>query len=101
MHQLSPIRESITASVQCALCKYVVSYIDSVIQNNKSEAAIEAALEKVCSILPAALKDKCDELVQTYGPLLVQLIEKYGTPDEVCNALKLCNNGTQEHTLCE
>ncbi|CAF3317643.1 unnamed protein product, partial [Rotaria sp. Silwood2] len=83
-------------SPQCALCKYVISYIDNVIQNNKSEAAIEAALEKVCTILPGPIKDKCDQFVITYGPYLVQLIEKYGTPDLVCNALKLCQNGTQE-----
>ncbi|CAF4905027.1 unnamed protein product, partial [Rotaria sp. Silwood2] len=81
---------------QCSLCKYVISYIDNVIQNNKSEAAIEAALEKVCTILPGPIKDKCDQFVITYGPVLLQLIEKYGTPEAVCDALKLCHNGTQE-----
>ncbi|CAF4491466.1 unnamed protein product, partial [Rotaria socialis] len=79
----------------CALCKYIVGYVDIIIQNNKSEAAIEAALEKVCGILPAAIKPACDQFVVTYGPALFQLIQKYGTPDKVCGALKLCNNGTQ------
>ena len=82
-------------SVECSLCKYVVGYIDTVIQSNKSEAAIEAALEKVCTILPASIKPKCDEFVVTYGPVLVQLIQRYGTPELVCNALKVCHNGTQ------
>ncbi|UJR26421.1 hypothetical protein I4U23_007753 [Adineta vaga] len=82
-------------SLECSLCKYVVGYIDTIIQNNKSEAAIEAALEKVCTILPAALKGKCDQFVVTYGPVLVQLIQKYGTPELVCNALQLCHNGTE------
>jgi hypothetical protein len=95
------IEESEIKSAQCALCKYVVTYIDTVIQNNKSEAAIEAALKKVCGILPGPMKDKCDQFVQTYGPVLVQLIEKYGTPDQVCDALKLCNNGTQTLTPLE
>ena len=88
--------EKITTSPECALCRYVVSYVDAVIQNNKSAAAIEAALEKVCTILPAALKPKCVTFVDTYGPILLQLIEKYATPAQVCNALKACNNGTQE-----
>ena len=82
-------------SAECALCKYIVSYVDSVIQNNKSAAAIDAALEKVCTILPAALKDKCKTFVDTYGPILAQLLVKYATPEQVCDALKLCNNGTQ------
>jgi len=85
-------------SAECSLCKYVVGYIDNVIQNNKSEAAIDAALEKVCTILPASLKDKCVQFVDTYGPVLSQLIAKYATPEQVCNALKLCHNGTQEIT---
>jgi hypothetical protein len=84
-------------SAECSLCKYIVSYVDAVIQNNKSEAAIEAALEKVCTILPGALKDKCVTFVETYGPILAQLIAKYGTPQLVCDALKACHNGTQEN----
>ncbi|CAF4371879.1 unnamed protein product, partial [Rotaria sordida] len=96
--QMYKIKESPINSVQCSLCKYVISYVDTVIQNNKSEAAIEDALEKVCNILPGPLKDKCVQFVDTYGPVLLQLIEKYGTPDKVCNALKLCHNGTQEIT---
>ena len=83
-------------SAECSLCKYVVTYLDAVLQNNKSEAAIEAALEKVCGILPASLKTQCVKFVDTYGPILAQLLAKYATPDQVCNALKVCNNGTLE-----
>ena len=90
-----PSAETTTASAECALCKYVVTYLDTVLQNNRSEAAIEAALEKVCGILPAPIKAKCTTFVDTYGPILAQLLAKYATPDQVCNALKVCNNGTQ------
>ena len=89
------IKESSLNSVECSLCKYVVGYVDNVIQNNKSEAAIDSALEKVCTILPPSLKTKCDEFVDTYGPVLVQLIVRYGTPELVCNAMKMCHNGTE------
>ena len=83
-------------SIECSLCKYIVSYIDNIIQNNKSEAAIEAALEKVCGILPESIKDKCTAFVDTYGPILAQLLAKYTTPDEVCKALKVCIKETLE-----
>ena len=81
--------------VECPLCKFVVNYVDNIIQNNKSEAAIEAALEKVCTILPKSIEPACKTFVDTYGPILVQLLAKYGTAEQVCDALKLCNNGTQ------
>jgi saposin len=95
VEQVSEIKELSLDSVECSLCKYVVGYVDTVIQNNKSEAAIESALEKVCTILPPSLKTKCTQFVVTYGPVLVQLIERYATPEQVCNALKACHNGTQ------
>jgi saposin len=85
-------------SVECSLCKYIVGYVDTVIQNNKSEAAIEHALEKVCTILPHALNSSCVQFVDTFGPILVQLIQKYGTPDLVCDAIQFCHNGTQQIT---
>ena len=82
-------------SAECSLCEYVVTYLDAVLQNNKSEAAIVAALEKVCQIMPGVIPSECTKFVDTYGPILAQLLAKYATPDQVCNALKVCNNGTQ------
>ncbi len=83
-------------SVECSVCKYVVTYVAHVIEDNKTEAAIEAALEKVCTILPHSLNASCVQFVVTFGPQLVQLIEKYDDPVKVCDALKLCNNGTEQ-----
>ena len=91
--------QSSVGTAQCSLCKYIVSYLDAVLQNNKSEAAIEAALEKVCGILPASLKTQCVKFVDTYGPILAQLLAKYATPEQVCDALKVCNNGTQQAAM--
>jgi len=53
------IKEIITKNLddapQCMLCHYVITYLDAVLKNNKSEAAVEAALEKVCTILPSMI----------------------------------------------
>ncbi len=93
---MEKIKQTSVNSVECSLCKYIVQYVDTAVQNNKSEAAIEAALEKVCTILPHALNSSCVQFVISYGPVLVQLIEQYGSPDLVCAALKMCHNGTQK-----
>ncbi len=50
------IIENLDVTPECTLCQYVVSYLDAILKNNKSEAAVEAALEKVCTILPSKLK---------------------------------------------
>lgn len=88
-------------TAECALCKYIMSYVTAVIQNNKSEAAIQSALEKVCNILPGSLKSQCDQFVDSYTPVLYQILHTYVTPDDICAALKLCNNGTQLVSHCK
>ena len=47
------IVKNLDETPQCMLCHYIISYLDAVLKNNKSEAAVEAALEKVCTILPS------------------------------------------------
>ena len=47
------IMKNLDDTVECVLCRYVVSYLDAILKTNKSEAAIEDALEKVCSIVPS------------------------------------------------
>jgi hypothetical protein len=90
------MKELTANPVECSICKFVVNYIDTVIKDNKTEAAIEAALDKVCTILPHSLNATCIQMVKTYGPVLVEFIEIYGSSDKVCSALKMCNNGTTE-----
>jgi saposin len=91
--------EEFTANpVECAICKFIVSYVDTVIANNKSEAAVEAALDKVCTILPHTLNGSCYTFIKNNEHVLIEYILKHGTPELVCDALKACSNRTQEPT---
>jgi len=78
------------SNVECTLCKYVISYLDAVLKNNQSEAAIVDALDKVCTILPDKDQAPCEKFVGEYGPLLAQLIAEFADPTEVCDYLGLC-----------
>ncbi len=75
---------------QCMLCHYVVTYLDAVLKTNKSEAAVEAALQKVCTILPSKERAQCTEFVKMYGPVLAELISELADPDAVCRYLGAC-----------
>jgi saposin len=57
------IVQNLDETPQCMLCRYVVSYLDAILKENKSEAAIEAALEKVCTILPSMIHQKISKIV--------------------------------------
>ena len=45
--------DNVDDTPECTICRYVVSYLDAFLKNNKSEAAVEAALARVCTILPS------------------------------------------------
>ncbi|XP_066536220.1 prosaposin [Hoplias malabaricus] len=74
----------------CDVCKMAVRYIDGILEQNATEAEIEQAVEKICNFLPDELKTQCDQLVQQYEPLLVQLLLQTLDPDFVCMKLGAC-----------
>ncbi|UJR22649.1 hypothetical protein I4U23_025689 [Adineta vaga] len=78
----------------CTLCQYIISYLDAVMKNNKSEQAFEEALKKVCTILPSKERTQCDEFVKTYGPTLAQLIAEMADPKTVCHYLNMCQDSS-------
>ncbi|CAF0982895.1 unnamed protein product, partial [Didymodactylos carnosus] len=82
--------KNIDADPECTICHYVVSYLDAILKNNKSEAAIEAALARVCSILPVKERGQCDQFVKNYGPVLAELIAEFADPQTVCRYLGMC-----------
>ena len=55
-----PIIEEPKATPKCAICLYVISYLDAALKNNQSEEVIEEALKKVCTILPGLLNGRRD-----------------------------------------
>ncbi|XP_011161385.1 prosaposin isoform X1 [Solenopsis invicta] len=75
----------------CPLCLLAVTQVYDVIKNNKTEASIEAELDKLCNHLPRSLTDQCTEFVKTYSKELVDMLIADMTPQEVCTYLRLCD----------
>ncbi|XP_051945869.1 prosaposin isoform X1 [Xyrauchen texanus] len=74
----------------CDVCKMAVRYVDGILEQNATQADIEDAVRKVCKFLPDAVRDECDQLIQQYEPLLVQLLLQALDPDFVCMKLGAC-----------
>ncbi|MCI4376778.1 hypothetical protein PGIGA_G00192370 [Pangasianodon gigas] len=74
----------------CDVCKMAVRYIDGILEQNATEAQIEEAVKKVCNFLPDEFKTQCDQLIEQYEPLLVQLLLQALDPDFVCMKLGAC-----------
>uniref|UniRef100_A0A3Q0RPC0 Prosaposin n=1 Tax=Amphilophus citrinellus TaxID=61819 RepID=A0A3Q0RPC0_AMPCI len=74
----------------CEVCKMAVNYIDGILEKNATEAEIEEAVRKVCNFLPDSYKTQCDQLVEQYEPILIQLLLQMLDPDFVCMKLGAC-----------
>jgi len=77
-------------AVECTVCQWVIQELEVMLQSDRSEAAIEAALKKVCALLPKSVRDVCDDFVVVYGPALIKLLVKEASPAKVCTMLGLC-----------
>lgn len=76
--------------LECEACQYVLQFLENEIKNNKTETAIVNALDAVCIIAPSSVREKCVDLVKTYGIYLVQLLIEFADPLHACQSIKLC-----------
>ncbi|CAJ1067774.1 prosaposin isoform X2 [Xyrichtys novacula] len=79
----------------CQVCKMAVEYIDGILEKNATEAQIEEAVRKACSFLPDAFRTECDQMVEQYEPMLIQLLLQMLEPDFVCMKLGACPEAVQ------
>ncbi|XP_052262832.1 uncharacterized protein LOC127866386 isoform X2 [Dreissena polymorpha] len=87
VHDKAPLK----AGPVCVICEFVLKLVDKELQGNKSEAAITAALDKVCSLMPDTISVECNQFVSEYAKLIINLlVQELANPDTVCKALKVC-----------
>lgn len=60
------------------------------LKDHRSEEAIMAALERVCSLLPRPDRPSCDGFINQYGSELVDIIIEEGDPSLACARLGVC-----------
>ncbi|XP_038639210.1 prosaposin [Scyliorhinus canicula] len=90
--------KQLKAGPLCEVCQLMVEHLDKLIQKNSTEKQIEAALDKVCDLLPERMREECDQLVHQYEDALLQILLQTMDPNFVCSKLGLCL-GAKPHLL--
>eukprot|EP00761_Pharyngomonas_kirbyi_P011302 gb/GECH01011327.1/.p1 GENE.gb/GECH01011327.1/~~gb/GECH01011327.1/.p1 ORF type:complete len:398 (+),score=74.98 gb/GECH01011327.1/:1-1194(+) len=81
-----------SANLECAVCEYLLSYLENMVDSSTTIDEID----KVCDILPSSVSKSCHEIVETYGPqILDYLVNKYPA-DKVCGMISLCKSAQDE-----
>ncbi|XP_057177157.1 prosaposin isoform X2 [Triplophysa rosa] len=85
------------ASIQCCLCTYTVSTLENLFPKDKTESAITALFERLCSEFPALVQSQCNKMVEKYVKLLIDMLLNKTSPNFICTLLGLC--GMQEEPI--
>lgn len=83
------------AQLTCTICQFVVGEVEKFVAENATESEILAKLADACVILanPKWVQD-CKDLVDTYGPSLIQHVINNEPPNVACAAVGLCNSSS-------
>ncbi len=67
----------------CMFCKFAIGELDKIVEDKHNEEEIKQALETLCDYLPRNYADQCKSFVDTYTDIIIDMITKDATPEEV------------------
>ncbi|XP_043672943.1 prosaposin [Vespula pensylvanica] len=74
----------------CALCEYVLHYIQIAITDPTNEEKVKQIIGKICKKLPNSIENECGQFVDTYGDAVVALLAQEIDPSQVCPMIHVC-----------
>ena len=75
----------------CTVCQAIVGFVESYLEQNSTEAQIQARLDAACA-LTGPFATECKALVDQYLPQIISWVEKNETPADICTQLGVCND---------
>lgn len=75
---------------ECAVCQGSVSMIDHMLEDPKFDRDLETVVERTCAIAPMKYKKPCKELIESYGPTMINMLLAKANPEKVCEEIQLC-----------
>ncbi|VDN98281.1 unnamed protein product [Rodentolepis nana] len=85
---------------QCDVCKEIIDYIYTRLEDDATADSIEKVLETVCQYMPTSeLKSTCHKYVMAYTQVLIDLLVQNVSPQEICQTIHLCSHSIVQR-LC-
>jgi hypothetical protein len=79
-----PVVEKQTKGLECSFCKALISFIESMLQNNEGD--IKQKVDQYCQDLPV-LQSTCEQLVDKYLDEIVQYLKDGQDQQYICNKI--------------
>ncbi|KAL0205961.1 hypothetical protein P9112_001268 [Eukaryota sp. TZLM1-RC] len=84
-------------SIPCSLCEWVVGNVQSKISEDTTKEQIISLVGTACKYVPSSISTKCGELIEEYGPALIDLLVDRFPPHVVCSSIGLCHEEFVEY----
>jgi len=87
----TPVPKSIKKSSSCQTCYIVAEEVFSVFSDKDDVDMVKNVLESICYRFPEYIDEPCENFVDKYVTAFLKFVAQGLTPDEVCDALDMCN----------
>ncbi|XP_021060086.1 prosaposin isoform X2 [Mus pahari] len=77
--------------ILCQTCQFVMNKFSELIVKNATEELLVKGLSKACTLLPDPARTKCQEVVGTFGPYLLDILIHEVNPSSLCSVISLCS----------
>nr|AAA92567.1 sulfated glycoprotein [Mus musculus] len=76
--------------ILCQTCQFVMNKFSELIVNNATEELLVKGLSNACALLPDPARTKCQEVVGTFDPSLLDDFIHEVNPSSLCGVIGLC-----------
>ncbi|XP_021029250.1 prosaposin isoform X3 [Mus caroli] len=76
--------------ILCQTCQFVMNKFSELIVNNATEELLVKGFSNACALLPDPARTKCQEVVGTFGPSLLDIFIHEVNPSSLCGVIGLC-----------
>ncbi|RNA12359.1 proactivator polypeptide-like [Brachionus plicatilis] len=84
------VEESRGMSIRCTVCQFSIQYISNEYSLDKTEKAVEFTISNVCKLIPKSYRAHCDSMVDRHGVRLINFMDKFSEPVQVCSKIRFC-----------
>ncbi|KAM8873198.1 surfactant protein Ba [Synchiropus picturatus] len=95
--EVSMTNEKVSATPLCSFCIFLIKTIERLLPKERTEAAVIKVLDEICFILPASLRDQCEDVIGKFGKPVMDALLSYATPQYICTLIHLCKGEEAAH----
>ncbi|XP_015120734.1 prosaposin [Diachasma alloeum] len=81
---------------KCVVCEFIMQYVEKAMKNKSTKDTIEKVVHGACNYLPKTVSKECNDFVDQYADIVIDLLAREVSPKEVCTVIGLCQADMQK-----